>query len=162
MSLAEVRGHVARWTTAGEPWVEATLVRVERSAPRLPGARFTISAGGDAAGSISAGCVESDLHEHMLQALADRVPRLVRYGISDERAADVGLSCGGEIEVLICPRIGSDPIWTELEAILDDEKAGLLLTGISGRLIGRRMLVRSDGSIVARGFDGQGPGRVIS
>ena len=104
MSLFEIQHHVVEWSRMGEPWAEAALVGVRRSAPRPPGARFAVGKDGSATGSISAGCVEADLREHMLAALGSSPraePRIVTYGISDEAALGVGLACGGEIDVLI-------------------------------------------------------------
>ncbi|MDX1396745.1 MAG: XdhC family protein, partial [Gemmatimonadota bacterium] len=114
MSLRDVREALDSWTRRGDGAAVATLIAVRRSAPRSPGARFAISTGGDLAGSVSSGCVEGDLHEHLSRLLEGGAPEIVTYGITDEMAAGVGLSCGGEIDVLVESHPLDDPVWAPL------------------------------------------------
>jgi xanthine dehydrogenase accessory factor len=81
----------------------ATVVGITGSAPRPIGATLLVAPGERLAGSVSNGCVEADVYEEALSALESRRARVVRYGISDDTAFTVGLSCGGTIEVLIEP-----------------------------------------------------------
>ncbi len=81
----------------------ATVVSAYGSAPRRVGATMAISEDGQFVGSVSGGCVENDVVEHARQVLEEDHPRLVPYGISDEMAFNVGLACGGQIEVFIQP-----------------------------------------------------------
>lgn len=99
--MREVLDRVEGWREAGTPVAVATVVGVARSAPRQPGAVMAVSGDGDVAGSVSGGCVEGAVYEQAQQVLASGEPALVHYGISDEQAFDVGLTCGGEIEVFI-------------------------------------------------------------
>ena len=91
-----------RWQERGdEHVVVATLVAARGSAPRPIGSRLAISERGELAGSVSGGCVESEVAELATEVLASGEPRNVTYGISDDQAFSVGLPCGGEIDVLV-------------------------------------------------------------
>jgi len=81
----------------------AMVVDTKRSAPRPLGSRLLVTEGGEMFGSVSGGCVESDVALRAAEVLKDGAPQLVQYGISDDDAFDVGLPCGGEIEVFIAP-----------------------------------------------------------
>jgi len=148
MSLREIRDTVSDWVSRDQPWGEAVLIGVKRSAPRPPGARFVVGADGSFAGTISAGCIEADLREHLLARLPAGEPGIVNYGISDAMAAGVGLSCGGEIDVLLRCHDARDPVWIELLELLAAETPGALVTGVSSDVLGRQLLIRPDGSYV--------------
>ncbi len=99
--MREVLPMVRQWRAEGTPVAVATVVGVDRSAPRQPGAVMAVSGDGRVAGSVSGGCVEGAVFELAQQVLDDGRPRLVTYGISDEQAFSVGLTCGGTIEVFV-------------------------------------------------------------
>ncbi|MFQ5680062.1 MAG: XdhC family protein [Gemmatimonadota bacterium] len=141
MSFREVSEALERWSAAGERCALATLVRVRGSAPRPPGARFAVSEGGQVAGSVSSGCVEGDLFERLQSTLREGVPELVHYGITDEMAADVGLACGGEIEVLLTPHDERDPAWTALRAAVEKVEGAVHVVGLSEEVRGRQLFL---------------------
>lgn len=146
MTVREVAEPLARWTGGGERAGVATLVRVRRSAPRRPGARFAVSEGGEIAGSVSSGCVEGDLFEHLQRVLREGVAEVVHYGITDEMAAEVGLACGGEIDVLVAPHEPGSLAWASLRRAVQAADPAVLVTGISGPVRARTLLVRPDGT----------------
>jgi len=92
---------VEGWRAGGSRVALATVVAVERSAPRDPGAMLAVNDRGEIAGSVSGGCVESAVYEEARDTIATGRPRLVTYGISDDDAISVGLTCGGTIHVFI-------------------------------------------------------------
>ena len=99
--MKEIVDEVERWRSQGERVAVATVVATRRSAPRPVGSKFAVSETGALCGSVSGGCVESDIAEHAKSVLETGVPRLLTYGISDDEALGVGLPCGGEIDVFV-------------------------------------------------------------
>jgi xanthine dehydrogenase accessory factor len=112
--LDEALAAVRAWRSDGREIALATVVRVDGSAPRGVGAKLAVSGAGEMAGSVSGGCVEGDVVEHAWAVLRDGEPHLRRYGISDEQGLEVGLMCGGTIEVLIEPITGPRAALIEL------------------------------------------------
>src|ERR687887_226963 len=125
--MKEVLSDIERWRARGERFAVATVVATRRSAPRPVGSKFAVSESGEICGSVSGGCVESDVAEHAREVLATGRPKLVSYGIADEDAWEVGLPCGGEIDVFI-ERVDeelSDPEATQtVYTVVDGERAG--------------------------------------
>ena len=92
---------IESWRGQGQRIAVATVVGVEQSAPRDPGAALAVNERGDVAGSVSGGCVEAAVYEEAQDAISNGRARLVSYGISDTDAISVGLTCGGTIHVFI-------------------------------------------------------------
>jgi xanthine dehydrogenase accessory factor len=101
--VKEILEDVERWRAEGQKVVIATVVATRRSAPRPVGAKLAISESGELCGSVSGGCVESDVYENAREVLETGTPKLLTYGIGDEEAWEVGLPCGGEIDVFVEP-----------------------------------------------------------
>ena len=93
--MKDILGDIERWRARGEKVAIATVVATRKSAPRPVGAELAISESGEIAGSVSGGCVESDVYENAREVLASGTPKLLSYGIKDEEAWEVGLPCGG-------------------------------------------------------------------
>jgi len=92
---------VANWREEGKQAALATVVKVERSGPLGPGTSMAVSEGGEVVGSVSGGCVEPAVFEEAMQAIETGEPRLLTYGISDDEAFGVGLTCGGIIHIFV-------------------------------------------------------------
>jgi xanthine dehydrogenase accessory factor len=99
--MRELLGDLERWRAQGERVAIARVVATRRSAPRPVGSKLAVSEGGELAGSVSGGCVESEVYEVAREVLRGGEPRLLTYGISDDLALSVGLPCGGEIDVWV-------------------------------------------------------------
>lgn len=89
------------WRKRGDGVALATVVKTGGSTPRPLGAKMIVNSRGEFAGSVSGGCVEGAVIEEALRVMKTGAPKLVKYGIADEVAWDVGLSCGGMIEVFV-------------------------------------------------------------
>ncbi|MBI5157579.1 MAG: XdhC family protein [Acidimicrobiia bacterium] len=101
MTLADDLVVRDRWIAEGKRVAAATVIAAAGSTPRPPGSRLLLSSAGEVVGSVSSGCVEGDVTVRAAAVLAGAPPSVVTYGIADEQAFEVGLSCGGTIRVLI-------------------------------------------------------------
>ena len=101
--MRDVLPKIEMWRAEGKKVAVATVVKVLGSAPRPLGSRMVLSDAGDIAGSVSGGCVEGAVVEEGLQVLERGRAKLVHFGVTNEEAWTVGLSCGGQIEVFIEP-----------------------------------------------------------
>jgi len=99
--VKEILPEVERWRDDGERVVVATVVATRRSAPRPVGTSLAVSESGKMCGSVSGGCVESDVFQNAMEVMESGEPRLLHYGITDDLAWSVGLPCGGEIDVFV-------------------------------------------------------------
>jgi xanthine dehydrogenase accessory factor len=105
--MRDILNPITKWWDAGETFGLATVVRTFRSAPREPGAALAVSGDGEVTGSVSGGCVEGAVYELAREAIETGVPILQTYGVSDDDAFAVGLTCGGILDVFI-ERIGQE------------------------------------------------------
>src|SRR5215472_606934 len=120
--VRDILGQIEKWWDAGETFGLATVVRTFHSAPREPGAALAVSAGGEVVGSVSGGCVEGAVYELAQQVCRTGQPVLQTYGISDDTALSVGLTCGGIIEIFVEPV--SKELFPQLRGVASAIKAG--------------------------------------
>ena len=99
--MRDVLADVDAWMARGDKVALAMVVGVKRSAPRPPGAKMAINDRGEVSGAVSGGCVEGAVVQVAEEVMAGGPPRLLHFGIADEEAWDVGLPCGGEIDVWV-------------------------------------------------------------
>jgi len=135
------------WWKNGDTAALATVVATFRSAPRQPGASMLVGPAGEAVGSVSGGCVEGAVYELGQQVLRDERPVLQRYGVSDDDAFAVGLTCGGILDVFV--ENVSPATYTQLSQVADAVRTGspvAVATVVSGpaERLGRRLVVWPD------------------
>jgi xanthine dehydrogenase accessory factor len=99
--MKDVIEDVDAWVARGDDVALATVIDVKRSAPRPPGAKMAVNSRGEVSGAVSGGCVEGAVVAVAEDVLKGGEPRLLHFGIADSEAWDVGLPCGGEIEVFV-------------------------------------------------------------
>ena len=139
LGVKEIVSDLDRWQAAGERIAVATVVATRRSAPRPVGSKLGVSSGGELAGSVSGGCVENEVYGAAQEVLGGGAPRLLTYGISDDLAFEVGLPCGGEIDVWV-----EEPdadLLARLERIVNEERRAVLFTVLDGPDAGSKRLV---------------------
>ena len=132
--MKELLPDIDRWRSRGEKVALATVVATRRSSPRPVGSKLAVSESGELAGSVSGGCVESDVVLAAQEVLAGGAPRLLTYGITDDMALEVGLPCGDE-----------------LRPVVEGGGRAVVFTIIAGDQLGAKVLVREDGSTVGDG-----------
>jgi xanthine dehydrogenase accessory factor len=126
--VREILSELDRWSAAGDRIAVATVVATRRSAPRPIGSKLAVSESGELAGSVSGGCVESEVVEAAREVLAGGEPRLLTFGISDDLALSVGLPCGGEIDVWVSE---PDPeLLGRLSDVARDERRAVAFTDL--------------------------------
>ena len=101
--MRDILNKVTKWWEAGETFGLATVVRTYRSAPRDPGAALAVSPDGEVTGSVSGGCVEGAVYELSMDVSQTGSPVLQTYGVSDDDAFAVGLTCGGILDIFVEP-----------------------------------------------------------
>jgi LAO/AO transport system kinase len=99
--MLDILDDIDRWRAEGQRVAIATVIRTVGSTPRPLGSKMAVSEQGAIAGSVSGGCIEGAVYQEAQEVLREGAPRRVSFGISDEQAWSVGLSCGGTVEVLI-------------------------------------------------------------
>ena len=154
--MRDVLPELLAWWEAGETTGVATVVATFRSAPRPPGASMLVGADGSAVGSVSGGCVEGAVYELSQRVVSQGTPVLQRYGVSDDDAFAVGLTCGGILDVFVEPV--AKRTFPELGDVAADVAADrsvavvTVLTHPDPRRIGAHLVVRpEDAGVEAQG-----------
>ncbi|MCH8137695.1 MAG: XdhC family protein [Proteobacteria bacterium] len=91
----------ARWKAEGKAVAIATVVTTWGSSPRPVGSQLVVDEGSNFVGSVSGGCIEGAVIDEALGVIKEGKPRLVKYGVTNEMAWEVGLSCGGKVEIFV-------------------------------------------------------------
>jgi xanthine dehydrogenase accessory factor len=155
--MREILPALSRWYASGSPFGLATVIAVSRSAPRGPGAAMAVGPGDEVVGSVSGGCVEGAVFELAKEVAETGRARLQTFGYSDEDAFAVGLTCGGEITLLVRPVSAVDTSFGEVAASVAEHRPVVVATVIEGpAACGATLAVWPDtvsGSLGASGLD---------
>ena len=147
--MRDVMAQLLPWWRDGKSVGVGTVIATFQSAPRLPGASMLVGPDGEAFGSVSGGCVEGAVYELAEQVLTDRTPVLERYGVSDDDAFAVGLTCGGILDVFV--EVVDQESFPELGQVADDIEAGqpvavaTVVQHDDPAWVGRRLVIHPDG-----------------
>lgn len=149
--MFDIADELHEWLDEGREFAVATVVSVGGSAPRGPGAALAVDSAGTVIGSVSGGCVEGAVYELCVRALADGTIRVERFGHRDEEAFAVGLTCGGDIDIMVTPVDARAPAREVLHKALSRAargEPGALVRIVRGpdEQLGGALLVHSDGS----------------
>jgi len=139
--MQDVLSELSLWKERGDRIALATVIDVQRSAPRPPGAKMAVNSRGEIAGSVSGGCVEGAVAEIADGILKGDPPQLLHFGIADSDAWDVGLPCGGEIDVWVQ---AYEP--GRFEEIARAGGRAAEVTMLEGANPGAKLLIEADGA----------------
>jgi xanthine dehydrogenase accessory factor len=140
--VREVLSSVERWASSGRRIALATVVDRRGSAPRDPGATLALSDDGEIAGSVTGGCVEPAVVEIASRVVGGGPPELAVYGIADEDAFEVGLSCGGTVAIAIFEP--DTPPLVRLSEAVQADRGGAFLLWLDGEALGRQRVLLAD------------------
>jgi xanthine dehydrogenase accessory factor len=140
--LHEVLDATAAWYRQGVSFALVHVVRVFGSAPRLPGVAMAVAASGEVVGSVSGGCIEGAVYEECLQVLENQQSVSRTYGVTDDDAFAVGLTCGGDIDVFIEPVDHErHPRFLDVVTAVQDGEPVAVATVVRGDSIGAHAIV---------------------
>ncbi len=156
--MQDIFPEMQRWIEAGKPFALATVTQTWGSAPRAVGAGMAVTAEMEVLGSVSGGCIEGEVIEAARTVLQSGVPQLLGFGVADETAWSVGLSCGGKVKVFVerHPAFSESPhsreAWNALATALAHNQPAILLTRLDPARHAH-LLVIPDGKTFGAGED---------
>ncbi len=145
--MRDILSDVERWQREGESIALATVVQTWGSSPRKVGSQMALTAGGKITGSVSGGCVENAVFEAGVESLKTKRPQLLHFGVADETAWEVGLACGGSIDIFV--NLLDSNFFQALHTIIKEETPAVHVTVIRGsdEILGCELLISEDGII---------------
>jgi len=142
-AMRDLKQDLDRFRATGDPFGRAVVTTVWGSAPRPPGACLLADRQGRIAGSVSGGCVEAATASEIADAIVTGRPRLVEFGVADDRAWEIGLACGGTIKLLVEPEVRP-----EIAAAAAAAAGSVVATVLdSSRGFGAALLIGEDGAV---------------
>jgi xanthine dehydrogenase accessory factor len=148
--MQDILPDISRWLERGEPVALATVVQTWGSSPRAAGAKMAMTPGGGMTGSVSGGCVEGATFEEGVATLKTGHGKLVHFGVADETAWEVGLACGGSIDVLVQPL--DRERFERVRDLIEAERLFAIVSLVKGPAdqIGQGFVLEEAGEIVGR------------
>jgi xanthine dehydrogenase accessory factor len=145
--MRDILSDLDRWRVDNHPIAIATVIQTWGSSPRRAGAKMALTPDGKMSGSVSGGCVEGAVYEAGVEVLKSNHPQLLHFGVADETAWEVGLACGGSIDIFVKPL--DMTFFESLRTVLEEEQSAVVVTVVRGpeELLGSEMLVRDDGYV---------------
>ncbi len=145
--MRDILADLIRWQEGEALVALATVVQTWGSSPRRAGAKMALASDGRIIGSVSGGCVENAVYEAGIESLKTNRPRLLHFGVADETAWEVGLACGGSIDVFVKPLDGN--FFETLRSVLENETQAVAITVIRGpnEILGSEVLFHENGQI---------------
>lgn len=146
--MRDILNDLERWQAEQQPVALATVIQTWGSSPRQPGAKMGMASNNRITGSVSGGCVEGAVYETGMEVLESQKPQLLHFGVADETAWEVGLACGGSIDVFVQPLDAE--LFAAQDAALNDERPFALATVVAGapEWLGQTLMLRDDGTTV--------------
>jgi xanthine dehydrogenase accessory factor len=143
--MRDILPDLGRWHEDGKSVALGTVIETWGSAPRGAGSRMAFTTDGAITGSVSGGCVEAAVIEAGVRAMQSNRPRLLHFSVADETAWQVGLTCGGSLDVFVNPLDAG--FFAELQAALSEPDTAVLITVVRGpaEILGRELLLRENG-----------------
>ena len=141
--MRDVLPTLERWISDGRRAAMATVVTVDRSAPREPGSVMAVSETGEVVGSVTGGCVEPAVYAQAEEVLQGAAPRMATYGYADDEAFEVGLPCGGNVGIFVEPM--EPDLVRQVGAAVREERPVAYLTTIGGAVTGNPRVVAAEG-----------------
>ena len=146
--MRDILADLERWRADDDkPIALATVIQTWGSSPRRAGAKMALTPDGKITGSVSGGCVEGAVFETGVDVLKSGIPQLLHFGVADETAWEVGLACGGSIDIFVKPL--DKELFKPLRSVLVDEQTAVLVTVVRGsdEIFGHEMLLKEDGNL---------------
>jgi len=142
--MRDIMHDIEKWIDTGETIALATVVQTWGSSPRKAGSHMAFTLSGKITGSVSGGCVENAVIEAGMQVLKTNQPQLLHFGVADETAWQVGLACGGSIDIFV--NTLNQEVFQHLKYIYNNENSAVHITAIQGadELIGKELIITDD------------------
>lgn len=145
--MRDILSDLDHWLAENKRIALATVIQTWGSSPRRAGAKMALRPDGKITGSVSGGCVEGAVYETGVEVLKSNHPQLLHFGVADETAWEVGLACGGSIDIFVKPL--DMEFFNVLRSALVEERPAVIITVVRGpdELLGREILVKDDGYV---------------